>query len=100
MARRTQEIGIRLALGAERGDVLKLIMSQGLALTVMGIGLGLALALMLARFLESLLYAVGATDPATYSAVAVLLLAVAATASYLPARRAARVEPAIALRRE
>lgn len=100
VARRTQEIGIRLALGAERGDVLRLVMGQGLALTVMGIGLGLALALMLGRFFESLLYSVAATDPTTYSAVAVLLVGVAAAASYLPARRAARVEPAIALRRE
>ena len=100
VARRTQEIGIRLAMGAERGDVLKLVMGQGLALTAIGIGLGLTLALGLARFLESLLYGVGAADPLTYSVVAGLLAGVAAAASYLPARRAASIEPAIALRRE
>jgi putative ABC transport system permease protein len=100
VARRTREMGIRRTLGAETTEVLKLVMGEGLALTVMGMGLGLCLAIVLTRFLGNLLFEVGPFDPSTYALVAALLASVAAVASYLPARRAAMVEPAVALRRE
>jgi putative ABC transport system permease protein len=100
VARRTRELGVRRALGAGKGQIVRLVMSEGLALAGMGIGLGLFLAAISTRFLGSLLFGVNPLDPSTYSIVAVLVIGVAAIASYLPARRAARVEPAVALRRE
>jgi putative ABC transport system permease protein len=100
VARRTRELGIRRALGAGKGQIVRLVMSEGLALAGMGIGLGSFLAAISTRFLGSLLFGVNPLDPSTYSIVAVLVIGVAAIASYLPARRAARVEPAVALRRE
>jgi putative ABC transport system permease protein len=100
VARSTREIGIRLVLGADRNEVLRHVMGRGLTLAAMGIALGLVLALILARFLASLLYGVGTADPRTYALVAVLLGTVAGLASYLPARRAASIEPAVALRQE
>ncbi|MFL6196578.1 MAG: FtsX-like permease family protein, partial [Thermoanaerobaculia bacterium] len=97
---RTREIGLRMALGARQGEVLGLILKQGLVLTLIGIAIGLAGALALTRVMSSLLYGVSASDPWTFAAIALLLTAVAGTACYIPARRAARVDPLVALRSE
>jgi putative ABC transport system permease protein len=100
VGRRTREIGIRLALGATRGDVMRLIVGHGLALAAAGIAIGLAASWVVTRSLSRLLFGVSPHDPATFAAVAVLLLAVAFIASYLPGRRATRVDPLITLRYE
>jgi putative ABC transport system permease protein len=97
---RTREIGIMVALGAQPKQVLALILRQGLVLTVIGIGIGLAGALALTRVLSGILFGVEATDPATFGAIILLLSAVSLIACYLPARRATRVDPVIALRYE
>jgi putative ABC transport system permease protein len=94
----TREIGLRMALGAQRGDVMRLILGQGLRLAVIGLGLGVLVALGLMRGLVSLLFDVRAYDPSTYAAVTLLLTAVALLACYIPARRAMRVDPMVALR--
>jgi putative ABC transport system permease protein len=98
VAERTQEMGIRLALGAERGDILRLVLRQGLVLALSGIALGLAGSFAVTRLLGSLLYHVSTTDPLTFAAGSVLFVVVALVASYVPARRATRVDPIIALR--
>jgi predicted permease len=98
VARRMPEIGLRLALGAQPRDALKLVTRQGMKLALTGVSLGLVGSLALARLLASLLYSVSATDPLTFVIVTLLLLCVAWLACYLPARRAARVDPIIALR--
>src|SRR5919107_2430082 len=98
VGQRRQEIGIRMALGAERGAVLGLILRRGIVLTTIGITLGLAGAAGLNRYLSGMLFDLTPLDPATYGAVAVLFAAVGLTASYLPARRATRVDPVVALR--
>jgi len=100
VAQRTREMGIRLALGAQRRDLLKLVLGQGLTLTMIGVAAGLALALALTRFLSSLLFGVGAADPITFAAIALLLAVVALAASLWPARRATKVDPITALRHE
>jgi putative ABC transport system permease protein len=100
VSRRTQEIGVRMALGAQLDSVRRMILGQTLKLTLMGVGLGLAGAFVVARFLTSLLFGVGVYDPATFLGVAALLVAVALAASYIPARRAMRVDPIVALRYE
>jgi len=100
VTRRTQEIGIRVALGAQRSDVLRLIVGEGARLAVLGVAIGIAASFVITRLLSSLLFGVSATDPITFVGVAVLLCLVALLASYIPARRAMRLDPNTALRYE
>ena len=100
VAARTREIGIRMALGAGRAQVLRAIVGQALALAAIGIAIGAAAAFLLTRLMTGLLFDVTPDDPITFAAVAVVLAAVAAAASYVPGRRATRVDPVVALRAE
>jgi putative ABC transport system permease protein len=100
VAQRTQEIGIRVALGAQRNGLMAMILKQGLRTALLGIGIGLVAALGLTQLMKSLLFGIGATDPLTFVSVAATLLFVALAASYLPARRAMRVDPLVALKYE
>ena len=100
VSQRTQEIGLRMALGAQLKSVCGMILGETLKLTLIGVGLGLAGAFVLARFLASLLFGIGIYDPVTFFGVAFLQIAVALAASYIPARRAMRVDPMVALRYE
>jgi len=100
VAQRAREIGVRLALGAQTRDVMKMVMKQGMRLTLFGIGIGLIGGFALARLMKSLLFGVSAADPLTFAAVAALLASVAMAACYIPARRAMKVDPVVALRCE
>jgi len=100
VSQRTQEIGVRVALGAARADVMRLIIGQGLKLAGIGIALGTAAAFGVTPAAQSMLYKVTPTDPLSFGLVAVFLLLVALTASYIPARRAMAVDPLIAMRNE
>jgi predicted permease len=100
VAQRTREIGIRMALGAGRGDVMKLVLKQGLVLVSIGIALGLVAGVVAGKFISGLLFGVAAFDPAAFGLTSLLLAVVALAASYIPARRAMKVDPLIALRYE
>ena len=100
VAQRTREVGIRMALGAQKKDVLKLILIRGMVLAAWGTGMGLISCYWLSRLVSNQLYGVSAHDPATLVTVAALLIVVALSASYIPARRATKVDPLVALRYE
>jgi ABC-type antimicrobial peptide transport system permease subunit len=100
VSQRVREIGLRMALGASSSDVSRLVLREGLKLALSGVALGVVGALFAARFLESLLYEVAPRDPMTLAVIAALLIGVALVASYLPARRASRIDPFVALRTE
>jgi putative ABC transport system permease protein len=100
VAQRAHEIGVRMALGARSSNVLRMIVGHGLKLVLVGVVIGVAAASMLTRLMESLLFGITATDPATFVVIPVILLAAATLASYIPARRAARIDPLLALRYE
>jgi len=100
VSQRTQEMGVRIALGAKQSDVLGLVVRQGVTLAAVGVLLGLAGAFGITRVIRSLLYNVTPTDPISFGGVALFLAAIAVLASYLPARRATNVDPIVALRNE
>jgi len=100
VTRRTGEFGIRIALGASGGSILRLVLRQGILTALVGVAIGLAGALALTRTLSSLLFGLTATDPATFAAVVLLLVSVVLLACFIPARRAAKVDPMVALRYE
>ncbi len=99
-SRRTQEIGIRMALGAQRGEILKMVLGQGIALVGIGVVVGLGAAFFLSRAMANMLFGISAHDPLTFAGVSLLLGAVALIACLIPARRATRIDPIIALRYE
>jgi putative ABC transport system permease protein len=100
VSQRTHEIGVRMALGAERRDLLKLVLGQVLGSALIGAGIGMAASLAITRLLQTMLFGVKPTDPATFFLVGLLIVGVALLASYVPARRAIKVDPIVALRYE
>jgi putative ABC transport system permease protein len=100
VSRRTREIGVRVALGARSGDVMGMVLGQGLRTVLLGVVIGVASSLAVTRVMHSLLFGVSATDPLTFIAMILLLVSTALVACYIPARRATRVDPMVALRYE
>jgi ABC-type antimicrobial peptide transport system permease subunit len=100
VVRRTNEIGIRMALGAEKRDVIRMVLSESLRMVAVGVVLGVAVALVAGRFVQTMLFGLKPTDPVTIGLAALILIAVALLAGYLPARRAAKVDPLVALHYE
>ncbi len=99
-SQRTHEIGVRVALGAQRSDILRMALGEGMLLVAIGLGVGLIGAAIVTRFLRSMLYSVTATDPLTFASIALLLAAVALFACFIPAQRATQVDPLVALRED
>jgi ABC-type antimicrobial peptide transport system permease subunit len=100
VARRTREIGVRIALGARSGEVMRQILAEGLRIALVGVGLGVVAALLVTQLLESMVYAVSLRDPLVFILVSCLMIAVSLLACYIPARRATKVDPIVALRYE
>jgi putative ABC transport system permease protein len=100
VSQRTHEVGIRMALGAQRSDVLKLVVRQAMIVVLAGVGIGLLASWALTRIMKSLLFNVSVTDPLTFTVIAVLMILIALLASLIPAKRATKVDPLVALRHE